>query len=53
MEEVIRVRLEFGSYRELRKSREAAVQNCPASKEESYEHVAKTEFAKRHICLPI
>ena len=30
MKEVIRVRLEFGSYRESRKNREAAVRNCPA-----------------------
>ena len=43
MEEVIRVRLEFGSYRESRKSREAAVRNCPAPIADSYEHAPKTE----------
>ena len=50
MEEVIRVRLEFGSYRESRKSREAAVRNCPAPIADSYEHVPKTELVERHIC---
>jgi len=50
MEEVIRVRLEFGSYRLSRKSREAAVRNCPAPIADSYEHVPKTELVERHIC---
>ncbi|XP_078340505.1 uncharacterized protein LOC144617479 [Crassostrea virginica] len=50
MEEVIRLRLEFGSNRESRKSFEAAVRNCPAPIADSYKHVPKTELAERHIC---
>ena len=50
MEEVNRVRLEFGSYRESRQNREAAVQNSPAPIADSYEHVPKTELVQRPIC---
>lgn len=50
MEEVVKVRLEWGSYRNSRSNREAAMRNYPAPIADSYPHVPKTELVERHIC---
>eukprot|EP00105_Crassostrea_gigas_P037323 XP_019921471.1 PREDICTED: uncharacterized protein LOC105325318 [Crassostrea gigas] len=50
MEEVVKVRLELGSYRNSRSNREAAMRNYPAPIADSYPHVPKTELVERHIC---
>lgn len=49
MEEVVKVRLELGSYRNSRSNREAAMKNYPAPIADSYPHVPKTELVERHI----